>query len=493
MNFRPYCALVALIWHPPLWAADPDIPPVDARITLTQAATVDAPNTPEAGATLPASKDELFGADPAPKEAGGEIGVAPQPQQLDVGNTATTVNKLHGYARGELAKTYASPAHLSKARGTLELGSQGDFGQGVRWRLGGRIDYDAVYGLNDFYQPSARDRADFQLRETYLDWSAGGLDWRLGRQQIVWGEMVGMFIADVVSAKDLREFILPDFETLRIPQWAARGEYFDADFHAEMIWIPLPGYDRVGKPTDFTSTGSGTDFYPYPPAPTPRILDEVKPGNRPDHGNFGVRLNRLTRGWDLSGFFYTSMNPAATLYRSVPLAPYTYTPHHDRIWQTGGTLGKDFGDAVLKAEAVYTRGRRFSLIADPADADGVVEQDTLDWAVGLDYSLGGDTGLNAQFFQRYFYDHNPGIVPQQTENGVSLRLSHTFPGNWKAETLLVRSLNRRDWMLRPKASWEFRTNWKWSLGLDAFSGPATGLFGQYDAQDRVYSEIRHDF
>ena len=71
------------------------------------------------------------------------------------------------------------------------------------------------------------------MRETYLDVSAGDWDFRLGRQQIVWGEMVGLFFADVVSAKDLREFVLPDFDYLRIPQWSVRTEYFKGDFHGE--------------------------------------------------------------------------------------------------------------------------------------------------------------------------------------------------------------------------------------------------------------------
>ena len=68
--------------------------------------------------------------------------------------------------------------------------------------------------------------------------------------------MVGLFFADVVSAKDLREFILPDFDLIRIPQWAARVEYFKNDFHAEAMWIPVMSYDKIGKP--------GAEFFPIP-------------------------------------------------------------------------------------------------------------------------------------------------------------------------------------------------------------------------------------
>ena len=62
--------------------------------------------------------------------------------------------------------------------------------------------------------------------------------------------------------RDMREFLLPSFDVIRIPQWAARAEYFAGDSHLEFIWIPVPVFDRIGKP--------GADFYPAPlPSPTP--------------------------------------------------------------------------------------------------------------------------------------------------------------------------------------------------------------------------------
>src|SRR5207302_7821586 len=119
-----------------------------------------------------------------------------------------------------------------------ELGAQGAFNEQVKWKLSGRVDYDAVYDLTNFYPPDVRkdQRLNFYARENYLDLGAGNWDFRLGRQHIVWGEVVGLFFADVVSAKDQREFILPEFEILRIPQWAARAEYSRNDFHAELVW-----------------------------------------------------------------------------------------------------------------------------------------------------------------------------------------------------------------------------------------------------------------
>src|SRR5690606_33398679 len=111
---------------------------------------------------------------------------------------------------------------------------------------------------------------------------------RLGKQNIVWGEMVGLFFADVVSAKDMREFVLPEFEQIRIPQWAVRAEWFGDDAHAEFVWLPAPATDRIGEP--------GAEFYPHPPAIPGLGYDiegEERPSRRFSNGGFGARGSML--------------------------------------------------------------------------------------------------------------------------------------------------------------------------------------------------------
>ena len=468
--------------------------------------------TPVMVEPLPTSKDALFADEPVANAPAASIVAEPAKPEAVLPDSKAALfdepvmpakpavakapekSRLRGTLQTEFARTFANPDHGTKLLGRLDVSSQGRLQGGAQWKLSGRVNYNAIYDVSSYYQPQVRDdqRLEFELRENYVDFSAGDLEWRLGRQNIVWGEMVGMFLADVVSAKDLREFILPDFQVLRIPQWAARTEHFSGDFHAEAVWIPFPSYDLIGKPQDFTNpNGSGADFYPYPPVAFPfTIQKEVKPSTGLNHTNFGVRLSQLSNGWDMSGFYYTSMNNAATFYR---VAPNVYQPRHDRIWQLGGSVAKDLGPVVLKAEAVYTHGRRFNLQTNLVDADGVVEQPMLDWAVGLDFNPDTDTRMNVQFVQSVIFDHDADILPDRVENGMSLLVSRALTNQVRAELLLMSSLNRSDWLIRPKVSWNFQPNWKATFGVDVFHGPADGYFGQYDQQDRVYADVRYDF
>lgn len=415
----------------------------------------------------------------------------------DDAKAATTAQKtpgsaggLHGFAQVEMAHTFGNPDHWSKLKGRLELGGTGKLGAGLKWKVSARADYDAVFDVTNHY-PSAveRDqRFEFALRETYLDIGAGDWDIRLGRQHVVWGEMVGLFFADVVSARDMREFILPEFNLLRIPQWAARAEYFKGDFHGELLWIPAPTYDESGKP--------GADFYPFQPqyaGYATRYRNEEKPSRRPSNGNYGVRAGWLVNGWDISGFYYRSTDAAPTFYRQVGLGEITYEARHDRISQFGGTLAKDFGDVVLKTEAVYTKGRGLTVLR-VADADGLARQNTLDWALGLDFALPAETRLNLQLFQSLITSsRDPDLLQDKHENGYSILLNGKLAPRLEAEILWVASLNRNDWMLRPRLNWSFEKNWRLGVGVDVFHGPPLGYFGRYSEQDRLYSELRFSF
>jgi hypothetical protein len=423
------------------------------------------------------SRDALFG-DDLPEEE--------KPQE-PVPVWKKLFSGWRGFSQAEIGGTYANPEHLSKAKIRTELSRTGQFNENIKWKLSGRFDYDAAYDLSDFYPRAVRQdqRYEFFVRENYLDVSAGDFDFRLGRQHVIWGEMVGLFFADVVSAKDMREFVLPSFDIIRIPQWAVRAEYSKNDTHAEVVWIPVPTLDEIGKP--------GADFYPGPLRGGASYLPEDRSGRNIGNSNYGLRLSQLINGWDISGFYYHSLDASPTFFRmSGPDESLVFQPRHDEIDQVGGTLAKDFGSIVLKGELIYTDGRKFN-VTRPSAVNGLVRQNTLDYVLGLDFSLPAETRLNLQFFQRVFLAHDPDFILDKLEHGASVLLNGKLSPKLEAQALLIHSLNRSDWMFRPRLSWNFQANWRWAIGADVFGGPANGLFGRFDHADRVYTELRYSF
>jgi hypothetical protein len=449
------CALLAAVWCAAALAQDRKPPATDPA----------------------GSRDELFGLKPA--------AAAP---------ASDKPFSLSGFNEFTGAYTYSDPSHWSRAVNRFQLQAKGNLGS-AKWTIGGRVDLDAVYASSDFYLPDVRNDQKFDAfwRETYVDFSAAGWDFRLGAQNIVWGEVVGLFVADVVSAKDLRDFVLPSFDVIRAPQWAARAEYFKGDSHLELVWIPFQTFDNIGKP--------GSDFYPARlPSPTSGtdasfFQDPSKPGRNLGNSAYGVRANTLVGGWDLAGFYYRSFSTSPTFYRipgAGPAQPFVFQPLYDQIWQLGGTASKDFGSVVGRAEVVYTDGRNYAS-TDPNAPQGVVQRNTVDWILSSDFVLPRDVNLNVQVFQRWYDGGEAAIALKSGNFGASAQISGKITSTVEPQLLWIQTFGGGGALIRPRVNWTPVKNTAIGVGVDIFTGPDDGLFGRYNNRDRVYTEVRYSF
>lgn len=477
------------------WAAEGLILAQTSRDELfgtTPSPAQPAESAPPAGA--PGSRDDLFGTTPA----------APADQDqptrdglfgLDAPKEPSRGIRWSGFYNGQLAYTHSHPGHWSRAVNRLQLEGRGELAPGVRYKISARADVDPLYYETNFYPDRVQDDQDFNffLRENYLDFAVGDWDLRVGRQHIIWGEVVGLFFADVVSARDTRDFILPSFDIMRIPQWAARAEYFGDNWHAELVWIPYQSYDEIGKP--------GAEFYPAgliaDDIPGAVFASDDRPARNIGNSAWGVRMNTLINGWDLAGFYYRSHSAAPTFHREIAVVngvpTAILTPRHEQIWQVGSTISKDFGSFVLRGEAVYTDGQAYT-VDDLNDPDGVVKRNSFDYILGFDISMPADTSLNVQVFHRHIFGDSDDIVPKTDGFGASVLISHKITSQWEPQLLWIQSLSHGgDRMLRPRLNWYVTQNTTVAFGVDIFAGPDDGFFGRYNNRDRIYTELRYDF
>ena len=157
---------------------------------------------------------------------------------------------MTGYVENESAIRLHPPQKFSKVQNLLQLELNADINAWGDFKLLTWALYDAVY---DFYPQDYTDEfedeyssnftadnaADQICREVYLSLFFDMLDIRLGKQQVVWGEAIGLRITDIVNPVDYREFILDDYIDSRIPLWTAKVTYYFGDFDLTGLWIPF--------------------------------------------------------------------------------------------------------------------------------------------------------------------------------------------------------------------------------------------------------------
>jgi len=86
---------------------------------------------------------------------------------------------------------------------------------------------------------ASKDEYRFEVWELYTDIKIENLWLRLGKQQIVWGEMIASRILDIINPLDMSWNMLfepEEFENIRIPNWSIRASYL-VERHIAPCWL----------------------------------------------------------------------------------------------------------------------------------------------------------------------------------------------------------------------------------------------------------------
>lgn len=374
------------------------------------------------------------------------------------------------------------------------------FGLGrVRYNMINRLDYGAP---GDEAHRQRLDRqflvgdGELELRELYIDGYAGDMFYRLGKQQIVWGQADGLRVLDVLNPFDFREFILPEFDDYRIPLWTTNIELPLADGTAQLVWIPDQTYDQTpvfgsGAAFEFSSPL----FVPQVPSSSSVTIDRTsRPSRFFADSDVGVRYTTFKGGWDLSVNYLYHFQDTQILRRTVDdNGAVAITPGYERTHLIGGSFSNAFGAYTLRGEVGYSTNRYF-ITTDPSDSDGVVETPELSSVIGIDYQGIRDVFLSGQIFTNYITSFQEGLTRPKNETKLTLLYEHKFMNDLLTTKLqLIHSVNDSDGLIRAGAAYDFRSNVVLKAGLDFFYGSKNGLFGQFQNNDRATIGIEIGF
>jgi len=191
-------------------------------------------------------------------------------------------------------------------------------------------------GVNKF--DYARDSAwdmfynGIELREFYLDIEATDwLSFRIGRQQVVWGDINSYRLLDVVNPEDTTWHFGPleSFEDTRIPLWMLKMmfEMKEIEHSLEIVWVP--GIDRPRDMVNPPLTLVGAWGLPLSNTPSPYVIDEKEfmyPGRKVEDQRIGLRWKgnfSPESSYSIMYFYTHQYSPPVPMYYDLYRDPQT--------------------------------------------------------------------------------------------------------------------------------------------------------------------------
>ncbi len=357
-----------------------------------------------------------------------------------------------------------------------------------------RLD-NAAFKVNPLIYHNYADSIIFQMREAYLDLYFDNFDLRVGKQQIVWGKADGVFITDIVSPKNLYEFLLPEFDEIRMGVIGAKFDYYIGNNTLEIVWLP------VFTPTKYPNQNSVWSIKPNFPVQPIFNYSKQKVSSSLKNSEIFLKYSALTEYvdfeimggymWDDDPTLYSSFTPNGSGGMNLNI-----TPEYKRLSLVGGSFSSTLGPFVFRGEAAYYFGKYFNTIT-PQINSGLVQKDYLHFMLGTDFNLFG-INLSMQFIQKAIIDYettikpNPFFKDQYNNMATLLARYSTLNETLDFEFFMYYDFEYDDALLRPRILYDFSDSINLQFGANIFTG-TKGQFGQFNKNDMVYGKIIYSF
>jgi Protein of unknown function (DUF1302) len=383
---------------------------------------------------------------------------------------------LHGFVRYQLAGRY-NEQDIVRGAVTAET------------ELNYRSDRADLFINPSFeYQPGSG--LSVSLREAYIDLFLSAMDIRVGKQIVIWGKSDGVAITDIVSPKQLTNFLIPEFRELRLGVTAVKANYYVGPAMLEVIYLPLFTPSVLPQPDSIWAASLDTPITPtfVNPNPVPAGLADGEIYARIGLGGGSLDL-------EIASGYYWSNEPVPTVTKAFSspgvLSGLTIRPEYYRQAMIGGSVSAAAGPLVLRGESAFFIPRRI-LTTEMADEDGYVERNYLQSLLGVDTALAG-VDLSAQLMHQFLLDHDPALAQEEHTFIATFRARDSFINDTLTVDLLSYvGITDMDALVKLGVTYAFTDALDVSLEGNIFLGDS-GQFGQYDNNDLVVMEAKYSY
>ena len=377
---------------------------------------------------------------------------------------------------------------FSSLRSTFFLDYDQKFENGIRLKVNARAFYDWVYHLDNGYTSQEEDslQSEVELFDAYVEGSISEqLDFRIGRQVVVWGRSDTIRITDVLNPLDNRQPGMVDIEDLRLPVTMAKFDWYVGTWRITPIAILE---QRFTKDPPY-----GSPFYPAAlPLPPEKSYNDV---------TYALSIGTERSGWDINLY-------AAHIYDDTKFVQDPFGLNalvkHDKINMYGTAFNILSGSWLFKSEWAYFDKLHYTMALDNSLA-------RLDGLVGVEYNGIADTMISYDLSLRHFtrYDERLGLDHIDLSDGKRVELLPVKRDTWQHAfrissdfmnatlhanylvTLLGKSGNEGGFQ-RLWAVYDYDDNLKIDVGILDFTG-GSKLFEGFKKERILFTDLVYSF
>jgi hypothetical protein len=338
-----------------------------------------------------------------------------------------------------------------------------------------------------------------EIREWYLDTEFAASFWRVGKQQVSWGQADGLKVLDVINPQSFSEFILDEFEDSRIPLWMFNGEIpMNDDSSLQILWIPDLTYHEFAE-TEKRFQITSLIFVPNIPEDTfVSHFSKSKPSSNLSDSDLGIRYSLFYQGWDLTFNYLYHYHDSPVIFRHFSEQGLAIESRYKRNNLLGTTASNVFGDFTLRMEVGYSSDTYHlkqlttaQLATDQLTTEGgILNTPEIASVFGLDWQGLQDIFISIQWFQSHLFDDDQTLVRPRDNQVLSFLYKQTFQNEiWELNWLTLYGKDQKDSSMQIELSYLLEDNLKISVAVDLFSGNIDGFFGQFKQSDQLSLEI----
>ncbi len=323
-----------------------------------------------------------------------------------------------------------------------------------------------------------------ELREAYVDYTAGNWDLRLGRQVITWGLGDLVFVNDVFPKDHEALFAGRPLEYLKRGVDTVKVGVYPAFASFELVVAPEFRESRIPDARRF-------HLYDPMPALTNRVT------KKPSNGDIGLRIYRDISGWDGALYLYRGYQRTPSLRPDSIIAPTRITFFYPELSTYGASLSGRVGEGVLSLEAAWYDSRQ-----DRNGTDFTVPNSQTRLLAAYQLQPWEDFSLNLQYYTERMHDYDAYratlplgfLADKRWSHTVGLRATQFFlHQTLRLSIYASRNASNGDQFINPELRYSFTDHVSGALGANVFGGKAWGQFGQVSRDDNVYLQLRYAF